>query len=73
MKHIIKYPECRGCHTYKEYVCGCRNISTLHKYCPCQTCLIKCVCNTVCKSFYECNERAYMERQNKTPFGLNCG
>lgn len=76
MSNIIKYNQCQGCYSYKEsknIVSGCPYISELHKDCPCQTCLIKIVCDTMCTPFIKCKDKAYMAIENRIPTGLNCG
>jgi hypothetical protein len=69
---MIKYDQCKGCYSYKEYETGCLLIKYLHKYCPCQSCLIKPVCNSICEEYIKYKDIAYMEQENILPTGLIC-
>jgi len=73
MIHIIEYKECQGCNTYEKLESGCNAISELYKYCPCQKCLIKIVCDTGCDIYGKYRSKAFKIIRNRLSTGLNCG
>ena len=55
-----KWEACKGCSMFVTGANTCRDLCTPEhkdKKCPCQTCVIKMVCNTACSSYNTYQER----------------
>lgn len=62
----IMNSECKGCRIYKK--CNLSEISNVsgRMRCPCLTCLVKGICNEVCKEYSEYSKAVY-RYYNKIP------